>query len=139
MSSPWDQIASLARLAPTPHNTQPFRILPRGDDRADLVLLTGRLLPEEDHGNLYVASSFGTFAVALEQAGRHFGVDLEVIPAAELDPQTLPARGPRVLLGEARVRGSSRPSTLRQTASTRRTHRRCRIRAASPRGRSGHR
>jgi len=41
----WETIASLARLAPTPHNTQPFRILPRDDTSADLVALTERFLP----------------------------------------------------------------------------------------------
>jgi hypothetical protein len=38
----WEDIGSLARFAPTPHNTQPFRIRPRGD-RAELLLLTERL------------------------------------------------------------------------------------------------
>ncbi|HEY4183495.1 MAG TPA: hypothetical protein VGP07_00435 [Polyangia bacterium] len=121
--SPWEQIASLARLAPTPHNTQPFRIRPRGDDRADLVLLTERLLPEEDHGNLYVASSFGTFAVALERAGRHFGIDLEITPVADLALETLPELGPRVVLGEARVRGSVPAEPAAQALDARRTSR----------------
>ena len=62
----WEQIGSLARLAPTPHNTQPFRIRPRGN-RAELLLLTERLLPKEDHGNSYVAASFGTFAASLSE------------------------------------------------------------------------
>jgi hypothetical protein len=47
----WEDIGSLARLAPTPHNTQPFRIRPRGE-RAELLLLTERLLPREDHERL---------------------------------------------------------------------------------------
>ena len=34
------------------------------------MLLTERLLPAEDHGNLYVTSAFGVFAVALERAAR---------------------------------------------------------------------
>jgi hypothetical protein len=101
----WKEIARFARLAPTPHNTQPFRIVPRTADRADLVLMTERLLPREDHGNLYVTSSFGTFAATLECAARHFGVALDVEPIASLDPAGLESRGPRVLLGTAHQRG----------------------------------
>ena len=55
----WDGIGDVARLAPTPHNTQPFRIVPRGPRNADLVVVRDRLLPREDHGNLYMAAAFG--------------------------------------------------------------------------------
>lgn len=48
--APWAAIASLARLAPTPHNTQPFRILPRDERTADIVASPERFLPREDHG-----------------------------------------------------------------------------------------
>jgi len=98
----WEDIARLARLAPTPHNTQPFRIRPRGE-RAELVLLTERLLAREDHGNLYVAASFGTFAACLEHAARHFGRELEVTPVATLDTPSLEQMGPEVLVGEAEL------------------------------------
>ena len=64
----WDRIGDVARLAPTPHNTQPFRIVPRGPRNADLVMVRERLLPREDHGNLYMAATFGVFATALEHA-----------------------------------------------------------------------
>ncbi len=106
MSKVWEDIASLARLTPTPHNTQPFRIRPRGDQQAQLVLLTERLLPREDHGNLYVPASFGTFAVTLERAARHFGHALSVVPIEQLDTERLETRGPEVVLGEARITGS---------------------------------
>jgi len=76
----WGEIAKLARLAPTPHNTQPFRIRPRSETEAELLVVTSRLLPEEDHGNLYVASAFGVFAVALEHAARASGWALELRP-----------------------------------------------------------
>jgi hypothetical protein len=104
----WDDIASLARLAPTPHNTQPFRIRPRGK-RAELVLLTERLLAREDHGNLYVAASFGTFAVALERAARHFGQAAVVTPVAELDTAHLETRGPEVVVGEVELTAAIDP------------------------------
>ena len=119
---PWEDIASLARLAPTPHNTQPFRIRPRGDE-AELVLLTDRLLSHEDHGNLYVSSSFGIFAATLERAGRHFGHEVTVEPAADLDPGTLKTRAPQVVLGRARVSGRCAPSPEGDWLDARRTSR----------------
>ena len=117
----WERIAELARLTPTPHNTQPFRIVPKGGDatRADLVLLTDRLLPREDHGNLYVTSSFGAFAVALERAAAHFGVALAVEPVAAFEPDGLEARGPRVVVGTAEQRGPARTEAAELLAARR--------------------
>jgi hypothetical protein len=103
MSGPWEDIARLARLAPTPHNTQPFRIRPRSPSLADLVLVAERLLPEEDHGNLYVLSSFGIFVAVLERAGRQFGRRIEVTPVASLDPGVLSKASGAIVLGEARL------------------------------------
>jgi len=40
----WTDIARVARLAPTPHNTQPFRLRPTGDDVAEILLVSERLL-----------------------------------------------------------------------------------------------
>jgi hypothetical protein len=68
----WESIASLARLAPTPHNTQPFRILPRSERTADLVAVTERFLPREDHGNLYVGVRSGS-SPRRSSAARQFG------------------------------------------------------------------
>jgi len=115
----WERIADLARLVPTPHNTQPFRIIPRDASRAELVLLTERLLPREDHGNLYVTSSFGAFAVALERAAAHCGIALGVEPVAALDPDGLEARGPRVVLGTAEQRGPARSEPAELLAARR--------------------
>jgi len=122
MSKVWHDIAGLARLAPTPHNTQPFRIRPRGE-RAELVLLTERLLPREDHGNLYVAASFGTFAVSLERAARHFGHALTVTPVARLDVATLETQGAEVVVGEAELTGSTPPEVSAELLEARRTSR----------------
>ena len=119
----WEELGSLARLAPTPHNTQPFRIVPRGPERADLVLLTDRLLPREDHGNLYVVSAFGIFTATLERAARHFGYEVTVEPVAALDPDSLEARGPRILLGEARVTGRRAAAPQADALDARRTSR----------------
>ncbi len=101
----WPEIAQLARLAPTPHNTQPFRIRPRSATVADLVLVSERLLPEEDHGNLYVLSAFGTFVATLERAARHHGRAIEIVPVAHLDPGALTKASGVVVLGSARIHG----------------------------------
>jgi hypothetical protein len=101
----WEQISSLARWAPTPHNTQPFRLLPRGDRTADIVMLTDRMLPREDHGNRYVTSAFGIFASALRRAGQHFGHAVDIRPVSELDVASLHSAGPRVTLGRATITG----------------------------------
>src|SRR3954468_7636186 len=45
----WRDIGHLARLAPTPHNTQPFRLRPLDSGTAEIVALPERFLPEEDH------------------------------------------------------------------------------------------
>jgi hypothetical protein len=86
-------------------------------------LLTDRLLSREDHGNLYVTSSFGTFAATLERAGRHFGYDVTVLPVADLDPETLKSRGPQIVVGQARLTGRSTPSPQGELLNARRTSR----------------
>jgi hypothetical protein len=121
--SVWEAIASLARLAPTPHNTQPFRILPRDDHSADLVALTERFLPREDHGNRYVLASFGTFAASLERSARHFGHTLTVTPVVELNPATVTDRRARVVLGSATITGACMPDTNDHLLEVRRTSR----------------
>jgi nitroreductase len=121
--SVWKTIASLARLAPTPHNTQPFRILPRDDRTADLVAVTERFLPREDHGNRYVLSAFGTFAACLERAGRNVGQSITVTPVAELDPPGVTDRGPRVVLGQATITGECAADADDRLLELRRTSR----------------
>jgi hypothetical protein len=121
--SVWESIASLARLTPTAHNTQPFRIRPRGDRSADLIALTERFLPREDHGNRYVVSSFGVFAGVLERVARHFGHALRVTPVAELDPAAVTASGPRVVLGSATITGACTPVPSAELLGQRRTSR----------------
>jgi hypothetical protein len=119
----WESISSLARLAPTPHNTQPFRILPRSDRSADLVALTDRFLPREDHGNLYVASAFGIFAATLERAARHFGHTAVVTPLDAIDPAAITRSGPRVILGRADITGTCEADAQFPLLDARRTSR----------------
>ena len=120
---PWAALAELARLAPTPHNTQPFRIRPLSARLAQLVILRERMLPVEDTGNLYVLSSFGIFAETLECAGRHLGLDLKVIADESVEPAAIaPGAGP-VVLGRAEVRGRCAPEEYRTLLEARRTSR----------------
>jgi hypothetical protein len=118
----WESIASLARLAPTPHNTQPFRILPRDDETADLVALPERFLPQEDHGNLYVSSAFGIFSATLERAARHFGYVLSAVPTPGIDPATITDH-PRITLGVATITDTCDPEDQFPLLDARRTSR----------------
>jgi hypothetical protein len=118
----WESIASLARLAPTPHNTQPFRILPRDDTTADLVALTERFLPQEDHGNLYVSSAFGIFSATVERAGRHFGYVVKVAPTAGIKPADI-TKNSRVALGVATITDTCEPEEQFHLLDARRTSR----------------
>ena len=119
----WKSIAGLARLAPTPHNTQPFRIRPRSPTDADLLLISERLLPEEDHGNLYVISALGIFQAALERAARHFGRTIEVRLVANLDPGALTKASGTVVLGSARIGGEVASEASDALLDARRTSR----------------
>ena len=110
---PWAAVAELARLAPTPHNTQPFRIRPLNASVAQLVILKERMLPVEDTDDLYVLSSFGIFAETLERAGRHFGLEIRVTPDARRGAGCDRARhGPR----GARTRRGDRSLCFRGAA-----------------------
>jgi hypothetical protein len=119
----WAAIADLARLAPTPHNTQPFRVRPLNATRAELVLVPERLLPEEDHGNLYVLSAFGIFASALERAARHLGRALSVQPIPSLDVSALTKKSPPLVLGEAHIGDACAPDASAELLRARRTSR----------------
>lgn len=106
---PWDAIGALARFVPTPHNTQPYRIQPRSDDTADLVLCCDRLLPDEDPGNAYVLSAFGVFEATLEYAARAHGHEIEVAPLEHLDGAALTRTSGRITVARATLAVSSAP------------------------------
>ena len=103
----WRGIAQLARLAPTPHNTQPFRIRPIDARTAEIVALGERFLPEEDHGNKYVASAFGIMAATIEMAARSRGIEARVTPVQALDVPNLHRATTPTLLGVATIAGTT--------------------------------
>jgi hypothetical protein len=120
---PWQELAELARLAPTPHNTQPFRIRPLNARVAQIVILRERMLPVEDTGNLYVLSSFGIFAETLECAGRHFGLEVTVTAYPDVEPSAIERGSGPVVLGLAQVGGRCAPQDQRTALEARRTSR----------------
>lgn len=120
---PWSGIAEMARLAPTPHNTQPFRIRPHDAQSADVILLRERLLPREDHGNLYMVSAFGVLAVTMKLAARQLGLDLKVSQDLTIDPATLHTRDERVVIGTAIITGTCAPVQQADLLNIRRTSR----------------
>ena len=119
----WRAIADLARLAPTPHNTQPFRIRPVDPYTAEIVALSERFLPEEDHGNLYVASAFGIFAATIEVAAATLGVQVRIIPADSIDVAGLHRASVPTTLGTATIVGDMVPSIDASLFDLRRTSR----------------
>jgi len=120
---PWDELSDLARLAPTFHNTQPFRIRPLNSRLAQILMLRDRMLPVEDAGNLYVLSSFGIFAETLERAGRHFGLEVKVIPDPYLEPAEIESGSGPMVLGRVEVTGRCAPEEQRRVLEARRTSR----------------
>jgi hypothetical protein len=120
---PWRELAELARLAPTPHNTQPFRIRPLNARVAQIVILRERMLPVEDAGNLYVLSSFGIFAETLECAGRHFGLEVTVTAYPDVEPSAIERGSGPVVLGLVQVGGRCTPEDQRTILEARRTSR----------------
>ena len=119
----WSRIADLARHAPTPHNTQPFRIRPRDANSADVIVMRERLLPREDHGNRYMASALGILAVTMRLAARQLGLELDVSPDLTIDPATLHTSGERVVIGTATITGTCAALPNSDLLATRRTSR----------------
>jgi hypothetical protein len=120
---PWAEIAELARRAPSPHNTQPFRIRPRDATRAEIVLLCERLLPREDHGNLYMASSAGIFMAAIERAGAHLGQRVSCHAVEGFEPGPLERTDEPRCIGYAEVTGTLAPVAQPELLELRRTSR----------------
>jgi hypothetical protein len=120
---PWQELAELARLAPTPHNTQPFRIRPLNARVAQIVILRERMLPAEDAGNLYVLSSFGIFAETLECAGRHFGLGVSVSAYPDVEPSAIERGSGLVVLGLVQIGDRCAPEDQRTVLEARRTSR----------------
>ncbi|HSY21380.1 MAG TPA: hypothetical protein VK841_04660 [Polyangiaceae bacterium] len=125
MNDSWRRLAGIARFAPTPHNTQPFRIRPRSETQADVVVLKPRLLPKEDHGNLYMTSAIGIFCETVDRAGAAIGLDVTTALEPTLEPARLHEDSAPDVVARIDVRGpiEPRPEDGRLIAHVRRTSR----------------
>ena len=121
----WENLAEIARFAPTPHNTQPYRLRPTGACNADVVVVRDRLLPNEDHGNLYMTASIGVFFETLERAGRALGRTVETALDPALEVSRLHDAEPFVRVGTARIADAitPEPDFARAVVYARRTSR----------------
>lgn len=79
-AAPWLALVEDARLAPSPHNTQPWRLVAHSPDRADLYAPAERLLPVEDPGGRFLTAGMGMFLEALDVAAAARGLELAFEP-----------------------------------------------------------
>ena len=80
MTAIWQELVEDARFAPSPHNTQPWRVRPRTDREADLEVPVERLLPVEDPEGKFLTAGVGIFLEALDVAAAARGLALRFEP-----------------------------------------------------------
>lgn len=76
----WLELVEDARLAPSPHNTQPWRLTPHSDREAELYAPVQRLLPVEDPDGRFLTAGTGMFLETLDVAAAARGLRLEYEP-----------------------------------------------------------
>lgn len=76
-TAPWLDLVEDARFAPSPHNTQPWRVVPRSAREAELFAPVDRLLPVEDPDGRFLTAATGIFLEALDVAAAARGLRLE--------------------------------------------------------------
>lgn len=79
-AAPWLDLVEDARLAPSPHNTQPWRVVPRSPREADLYAPVDRLLPVEDPDGRFLTAGTGIFLETAAVAAAARGLRLDVEP-----------------------------------------------------------
>jgi hypothetical protein len=77
VTAPWIDLLADARLAPSPHNTQPWLIRALSDREAELCYDPARLLPVTDPEGRFMSCALGIFAEALSIAAAARGLELE--------------------------------------------------------------
>jgi len=75
---PWVDLLDYARWAPSPHNTQPWKIKPLSGSEAELYYDPRRLLTVEDAEFRFLFVTVGIFHEYLKIAARARGLDLEL-------------------------------------------------------------
>ena len=80
MTAVWTELVEDARFAPSPHNTQPWRVRARSDHEAELEVPLERLLPVEDPEGRFLTAGVGIFLEALDVAAAARGLALRYEP-----------------------------------------------------------
>jgi hypothetical protein len=80
----WRELVSIARYAPSPHNTQPWLLKPRDSTSAVLSMVRSRMLPDEDLTGSFLCCAMGIFIESLRIVAANRGLRLECEPI-ELD------------------------------------------------------
>ncbi|MDX9911406.1 MAG: hypothetical protein RBS39_06215 [Phycisphaerales bacterium] len=88
----WHSLAEIARWAPSPHNTQPWQLRPIDGERAELLMVSKRRLPDEDTTGCFLVCAMGIFIEAMRIAAANHGRRLEANVRASLDltPELIP-------------------------------------------------
>jgi Nitroreductase family len=74
----WRELLDDARWAPSPHNTQPWRLRVIAEREAELLYDPARLLPNTDADGRFMTATFGIFVEAIVVAAAARGHDLAV-------------------------------------------------------------
>lgn len=75
---PWHLLVETARWAPSPHNTQPWKVSVIDERHAELFLDRSRALPDEDATGDFLLCAMGIFVEALSIAAAELGTTLVV-------------------------------------------------------------
>lgn len=88
VSELWHELLEDARWAPSPHNTQPWRLRVLSEREAELRYDAARLLPDTDTDGRFMTATLGIFVEALVIAAAARGHDLAVgYDGRPLDPR----------------------------------------------------
>lgn len=74
----WEEVLDIARLTPSPHNTQPWKARIEDDRRATICLDHRRALPKEDATGCFILCAMGSFVEAIRLAAANRGHRAEV-------------------------------------------------------------
>lgn len=77
METRWVKLVEQASSAPSPHNTQPWRLRVVSEKEADLIVPIERTLPWTDRDGAFMTCSIGIFVEALDLAAAADGLALE--------------------------------------------------------------
>jgi hypothetical protein len=69
----WKQLIEHARYAPSPHNTQPWRIKVTNANNAEIYYVPKRLLPDTDPTGCFLRVGLGVFLETLDVTAQNFG------------------------------------------------------------------